>query len=96
MPSFGEVIIHILTTIISSIIDTTVVLAQDVVLLFQILSANVGVASPMVIFGGCLLLAVIIYFLLKMVKGDIGHLVVAILVLVILLMFALYAAPAVT
>ncbi|MBI2970979.1 MAG: hypothetical protein HYY37_01010 [Candidatus Aenigmarchaeota archaeon] len=89
MPSFGEVVIHIITTVISSIIDTTLALAADVMLLFQIISANVGIAPLPVIIVATAVLAAIIYYLFRMLKGDLKHLITAIVILAILLLLAL-------
>ncbi len=91
MPSFGEVIIHMLTTVISSTIETAVTLITDIFLLFQMISANVGIAPPAVIIAATFVLSAIIYFLLKMFKGDLKNLIVAVMILTILLLFALFS-----
>lgn len=91
MPTFGEVIVHIIITIISSIIDTTVSLASDVALLFQIIAANAGVVPPFVIVAASVVLAVVILALFRMVRGDVKHLIAAVALLVILILVSLFA-----
>lgn len=90
MPTVGEVIVHILYTIINSIIETTTTLARDVMLLFNIVLANGGTLGPLQIAVLAVVLVAVTYGLLKMFKDDVKHLAmaVAILVVVILLMLA--------
>lgn len=90
MPSFGEVIMHMVTTIISSIIETSATLINDVIILFQILSGNSGKASPFALLIGIVMLATIMYALLKMFKGDLRTLIIAAIVLTFLMIMALF------
>ncbi len=90
MPSFGEVIIHMVTTIISSIIETTATLINDVIILFQILSGNAGTASPFALIIGIVMLATIMYALLRMFKGDIKTFIIAILFLIFFMIISLF------
>ena len=88
MPTFGETIIEIVLTIISSILDTSIRLVQLILQLFSIVGANSSQLTALHIIIITLILGVVVFGVVKLVKGDIKHLIVAFIVLAVLLLLS--------
>ena len=90
MPTFGETVIEIIRTIISSIIDTAIRLAQLIGQLFGIAAANSGQLGSLHIMVIILILGAVLFGVFKLLKGDIKHLVMAFIILAILLLASFF------
>ena len=91
MATFGEIVVGMIYTIISSIVNTTVAIVGGLIELFRILNANVGSLSPLAIFIAALILGLIIYALFRIFKGQFKVFIFAVAVLVILTLITLLA-----
>ena len=91
MPTFGETVIEIVWTIISSIVETTIRLVQLILQLFSIVSANSGQLSSLHLMIIVFVMAVILFGVFKLLKGDVKHIVIAFIILAFLLLFSLFA-----
>ncbi len=90
MPTFGGTVIELVWTIISSIIETTIRIAQLVLQLFGIVSANSGQLSALHLMIIVFMMAVILFGIFKFLKGDIKHLVIAFIILAFLILISLF------
>ncbi len=88
MPTFGETVIEIIWTIISSIIETTIRLVQLVGQLFGIVSINSGNLGAVHIILIIFVMAIILFGLFKFLKSDIKHLVIAFIILAALVLIS--------
>ena len=89
MATFGEIIVGMLYTIISSIVNTTIAVIGGIIELFRILNANLGSLSPLAIFIAALILGLIIYALFRIFKGQAKIFIFAVAILVILTLITL-------
>ena len=88
MPTFGETVIEIIRTIISSIIDTAIRLAQLIGQLFGIAAANSGQLGSLHIMVIILILGAVLFGVFKLLKGDIKNLAIAFIVLAVLMLIS--------
>ena len=90
MATFGETLIEIVWTIIRSIVETTVRVAQLILQLFGIVSANSGQLGALHLMILVFILAVVLFAFFKMVKGDLKHLLLAFIVFAFLILISLF------
>jgi hypothetical protein len=91
MATFGEIIVGMIYTIISSIVNTTIAVLGGLFQMFRILHANLGNLSPLAIFIAILILSLIIYALFRIFKGQVKIFIFAVAVLVIITLITLLA-----
>lgn len=89
MPTFGETVIEIVWTIISSIIETAVKLALLIGQLFGIVSANTGQLSALHLMIIILIFGAILFGVFKLLKGDIKHLAIAFIIFAMLILISI-------
>ncbi len=90
MPTFGETVIEIVWTVISSIVETAIRLFQLILQLFGIVSANSGQLSSLHLMIIIFTIGAILFGVFKLVKGDIKHLVIAFIIFALLIFISLF------
>ncbi len=81
MPTMGDAITAILAEIIRSTVGTALVIGKNLILMFQILSANAGSASPLALAAASLIFAIAVFALLKFFRDEAKVLLVAIIIM---------------
>ena len=89
MPSFGEIMVSIVETMISSIAQTSLSISKKVLVLFQIIASNSSKISPLTLIFAILTFAAVIFFLLKMFRAESKLLITAVLIFMALLAISL-------
>jgi hypothetical protein len=89
MAAFGEVLVSIVVTVISSVVETAASIGQKVLLLLQIVASNAGRIPPLTLFIAAAIFAAVVFFLFRMFKTESKQLIVAIFILIALVVVAL-------
>ena len=88
MATFGETVIHMITSIISGIINTIVNVLSDLAVLFGLVSG--GELSLLAYVIAIIILTLLIFGLYKLFKGQVKPLIIAIIILAALLIIMLF------
>jgi hypothetical protein len=84
MAAFGEIIIDMIYTIISSIVYTTFTVLNGLYQLFNIIYVNLGNLSPLAIILAVIILGLTVYALFRIFKGQAKILIIAVAVLILI------------
>ena len=84
MPTFGEIIVNMIYTIIASIVNTTFAVFSGLYQLFNLVYVNLGNLSPLAIAVAVIILGAITFALFKIFKGQAKMLILAFAVLIII------------
>jgi len=84
MPTFGEIIVNMIYTIISSIVNTALAVLRGLYQLFNMVYVNLGNLSPLAIAIALIVLGLIVFALFKIFKGQAKILILAITILIII------------
>ena len=87
--TFGDVVIHMLYTIINGIIGTVASVLSDMLTLFSTLKNNAGSLSPLSIIIAVLIMGLILFGLFKLFKGQVKPLIIAVIILSAIMMVLL-------
>lgn len=90
MPTFGGTLIAIVWEVISSIVETTIKVAQLILQLFGIVSVNLGSLSALHVMIIVFILGIVLLAFFRMVKGDFKHLVLAFIIFAFLILISLF------
>jgi hypothetical protein len=77
-------LVRIISNIFIGSVQTLGLVAGDTFYIFDVVFQTLGNAHPVVSFGGVLLFSVVLFFILKFVKGSIKVILISISVFIIL------------
>ena len=91
MPTFGDIVIEIVWTIISSIISLFLKLALLIGQLLDIVLINSGSLGSVQVIIMIFVIALVLIGVFKLLKGSLKNLVIAFVIFALLLLFSIYA-----